>query len=255
MLFRSEIDIPFAVILGYQGEMSVNGMSISNVNPGGSGFALSASAHSNVANLTVDASGANGRPFKTISARWNTFNSVTVKNGVRANNGISLEYYSSHNTFNQCVVTNNGAGTGTGTGNAGINSFGNFNQFNTFNNCTVTGNENVQFMISNFDALRLAQDSNVTINGGTFTGTNTVEPVIYIYGSNAYVTSATINGQGAVGLYLGSAGACVNNNTFGAGTGSGLAQAISSGSSTNVGSANVLNGLSSNLTSGTCTAP
>src|SRR6266850_2304491 len=199
-----------AVTLGYQGELSVNGMSISNVNPGGSGFALSASAHSTVANLTVDASGANGRPFKTISARWNTFNSVTVKNGVRANNGISLEYYSSHNTFNQCVVTNNGAGTGTGTGNAGI-------------------------------------------NGGTFTGTDTLEPVIYIRGANAYVHSANISGPGSMGLYLGSTNACVSNNTFGAGTG--LAQAISSGSSTNVGSGNILNGYGSNLTPGVCTAP
>ena len=251
-----------AVLFGYQGNLSVNGMSISKVNPGATGtgclyngaagFGLFASANSTITGLTVDAAGAYGRPFKTIAARWNTFDSLTVKNGVRANNGISLEYYSSHNMFNGCVVTNNGVGTGTGTGNAGINSFGNFNQFNTFNNCTVTGNENVQFMISNFDALRLAQDSNVTINGGTLTGTNTVEPVIYVYGSNAYVTSATINGQGAVGLYLGSTGACVNNNTFGAGTGSGLGASIRSDSGTNIGSGNVMNGYSSNLTAGTC---
>src|SRR5260370_198741 len=57
----------------------------------------------------------------------------------------SLEYYSSHNTYNDCVVTNNGAGTGTGTGNAGINSFGNFNQNTTFKNSTVSGNGNVEF--------------------------------------------------------------------------------------------------------------
>ena len=244
-----------AVILGYQGEMSVNGMSISNVNPGGSGFALSASAHSNVADLTVDASGANGRPFKTISARWNTFNSVTVKNGVRANNGISLEYYSSHNTFNQCVVTNNGVGTGTGTGNAGINSFGNFNQFNTFNNCVVTGNGNVQFYVSNFDALRLGQDSNVTISGGIFTGSNSVEPPIVMAGANAHIHDATINGPGSQGISLQNpaANACIINNSFGAG--SGLGQAISSNSGTNVGSGNILNGYGSNLTPGACSAP
>lgn len=242
-----------AVVIGYQGELSVNGMSITNVNPDGSGFDIAASAHSTITNLIVDAAGANGRPFKTISARWNTFNSVTIKNGVRANNGISLEYYSSHNTFNQCLVTNNGVGTGSGTGNAGINTFGNFNQFNTFNNCMVTGNGNVQFMISEFDALRLAQDSNVTINGGTFTGTDTLEPVIYIHGANAYVHSANVNGPGSTGLYLGSTNACVNNNTFS--TGTGLGAAISSDSSANVGSGNILNGLSNNLTPGTCTAP
>jgi hypothetical protein len=176
-----------------------------------------------------------------------------VKNGVSFNNGISLEYYSSHNTFNNCVVTNNGANAGTGNGNAGINLFGNFNQFNTFNNCTVTGNGNVQFYVSNFDALRLGQDSNTTINGGTYTGSNTVTPVIIISGANAKVVSATISGPGPQGLSLNWTGACINSNTFVAGTG--LASGISSGSTTNIGSGNVMNGYSSNLTPGTCTAP
>src|SRR5258707_6060761 len=170
-------------------------MSVSNENPGASGtgwlytgafgFELIGSANGTITNLTVDAAGAYGRPFKTASARWNTFNSLTVKNGVQANNGISLEYYSSHNAFNSCMVTNNGAGTGTGTGNAGINTFGNFNQYNTFNNCTVAGNGNIQVLISPSDALRLAQNSYVTINGGTYKGTNTDLPVIAILGSNA----------------------------------------------------------------------
>jgi len=251
-----------AVWFENQGNLSVNGMSISNENPGTGtgclangafGFGLIDSANSTITNLTVDAAGAYGRPFKTTASRWNTFNSLTVKNGVQAYNGISLEYYSSHNTFNNCVVTNNGAGTGTGSGNAGINSFGNFNQYNAFNQCTVTGNGNVQVLINNYDALRLGQDTNVTINGGTYTGTNTVEPVIYIAGSNAYVTSTGINGQGAQGLYLGSTNACVNINILGAGTG--LSAGISSASSTNIGSGNILNGYSSNLNPGTCTAP
>jgi len=114
-----------AVWFENQGNLSVNGMSISNENQGASGtgclyngafgFELIASANSTITNLTVDAAGAYGRPFKTTAARYNTFNSPTVKNGVQAYNGISLEYYSSHNTYNSCVVTNNGAGTGTGT--------------------------------------------------------------------------------------------------------------------------------------------
>ncbi len=252
-----------AVSFEYQGNLSVNGISISNENPGATnagclgngafGFGLAASAGSTITNLTVDAAGAYGRPFKTTAARWNTFNSLTVKNGVQANNGISLEYYSSHNTFNGCVVTNNGVGTGTGTGNAGINSFGNFNQFNTFNNCTVTGNGNVQFLVNNFDALRLGADSNTTINSGTYTGTDTLQPVIAIIGSDAYVISANINGQGTQGLYLGSTNACVNNNIFGSETG--LSAGILSNSGTNRGAGNILNGRSSNLTPGTCTAP
>src|SRR2546422_5233959 len=183
-----------AVWFENQGNLSVNGMSISNENPGTGtrclangafGFGLIDSANSTITNLTVDAAGAYGRPFKTTASRWNTFNSLTVKNGVQAYNGISLEYYTSHNTFNNCVVTNNGAGTGTGTGNAGINSFGNFNQYNTFNNCTVTGNGNIQFYVSSYDALRLGQDSNVTINGGTYTGTSG-GTTIEVEGPNVY---------------------------------------------------------------------
>jgi len=251
-----------AVWFENQGNLSVNGMSVSNENPGSGagclangafGFELIGSANSTIINLTVDAAGAFGRPFKTGAARWNTFNSLTVKNGVQAYNGISLEYYSSHNTFNSCVVTNNGAGTGTATGNAGINTFGNFNQYNTFNNCTVTGNGNVQLLINNFDALRLGQDIGNEIIGGTYTGSNTVEAVIEINGSNASVASATISGPGAQALHLGSTNACVNNNIFGAGTG--LGQGILSNSSTNIGSSNTMNGYSSNLTAGTCTVP
>jgi hypothetical protein len=239
-------------------------MSVSSLNPGapGSGclnngafgFELIQSANSTVSNLTVDSTGAAGRPFKTGAARWNSWNSLTVKNVPTNYNGISIEYYSSHNTFNSCVVTNNG-GSGTGTGNAGINSFGNFNQYNTFNNCTVTGNGNVQFLINSFDNLRLGQDSNATINGGTFTGANSVEPVIEVEGASVYIHNATISGPGSAGIGFNSYGinGCINNNTFVAS--SGLGSAISSGSSSNIGSGNILNGFSSNLVSGTCTRP
>ena len=252
-----------AVWFENQGNLSVNGMTVSNENPGASGtgclyngafgFELIASANSTISNLTVDASGAYGRPFKTTAARYNTFNSPTVKNGVQNYNGISLEYYSSHNTYNNCVVTNNGAGAGTGNGNAGINTFGNFNEYNAFNSCTVTGNGNVQVLVNDFDALRLGQDSNNTFSGGTFTGTNSVTPVIEIGGANVYVKGATISGPGSSGIQLDSSygtNGCINNNTFTAGTGMG--GAINSGSGTNIGLGNILSGLSSNLTAGTC---
>jgi len=254
-----------AVHLLYQGNLSVNGMSISNENPGAPntgclangafGFGLGESANGTFTNLTVDASGADGRPFKTAASRWNTFNSLTVKNGVQAYNGMSLEYYSSHNTFNSCVVTNNGAGTGTGTGNAGINTFGNFNQYNAFNNCTISGNGNVQFYISGFDALRLAQDSHNTLNGGSLTGSNSAEAVILIEGDGTYITGAMINGPGPQGIYLDvqASNACVNNNTFT--PGSGLGAAISANGSGDLGLGNILNSLGNNLTAGICAPP
>jgi hypothetical protein len=251
-----------AVWFENQGNLSVNGMTISNENPGAPGtgclangafgFGLIGSANSTITNLTVDAAGAYGRPFKATASRRNTFNSLTVKNGVQAYNGISLEYYSSHNIFNSCIVTNNGAGTGTGTGNAGINTFGNFNQYNTFNNCTVSGNGNLQFLANSFDALRLAQDSHVTINGGTFTGTNSGEPVIYLEAANPTVIGTTISGSGTQGITMdyNAANGCINNNVFLPLTG--LGSAVSSNTSTNIGLGNILNGLSSNLWAGTC---
>ena len=253
-----------AVWFENQGNLSVNNMSISNENQGASGsgclyngafgFELIASANSTITNLTVDAAGAYARPFKTTAARYNTFNSPTVKNGVQAYNGISLEYYSSHNTYNTCTVTNNGAGTGTGTGNAGIITFGNFNQYNSFNNCTVSGNGNVQFYISGYDALRLAQDSHNTVSGGTFTGSNNAEAVLLIQGDGTYITGATISGPGAQGIYLDTqaSNACVNNNTFT--LVSGLGSAINANGSNDFGLGNLLNLLGSDLTAGSCAA-
>jgi hypothetical protein len=248
-----------------QSNLSINGLSISNENQGASGsgclyngafgFELIGSANNTITNLTVDGAGAYGRPMKLGASRWNTLNSITAKNGVAAMNGLVLHYYSSHNTFNNCVITNNGAGTGTGTGNAGINLFGNFNQYNSFNNCSVSGNGNVQFYISSYDALRLAQDSHNTINGGTFTGSNSSVPVILIEGDGTYITGATINGPGPQGIDLDNyaPNACVNNNTFTGGTN--LGAAISASGTNDVGLGNLLNLLSSNLSVGTCAPP
>jgi hypothetical protein len=232
-----------------EGNLSLTNVSISSI--GNTTAQISAAGNTTVNGLTLDATGETGRAFKFTAVRYGTFNGVTVKNDPTNNNGWSFEYYSSHNTINNCVVTNNGGG-GTGTGNGGINSFGNFNQYNTFNNCTVSGNGNIQFFIGAFDALRLGQDSHVTINGGTFTGTNSVESVIDLEGANPTVTNATIKGPGAQGILLvaNAANGCISNNTFMSGTG--LGGAINSNSSSNIGSGNILNGLSSNLTAGTC---
>jgi len=247
-----------AMNLWVQGNPNVNGASISNLNPGSGpaafGFEVSGAANGTFTNVTVDASGAYGRPVKVHASRYNTFNSLTSKNGAADDNGIILNYYSSHNTFNRCVVMNNGT-TGTGTGNAGINTFGNFNQYNSFNNCTVSGNGNVQFYISGFDALGLAQDSHNTVSGGTFTGSNSSEAVMLIEGDGTFITGATINGPGSQGIYLDAqaSNACVNNITFAAG--SSLGAAISANSSGDSGLGNILNLLSSNLSLGVCGPP
>jgi hypothetical protein len=237
-----------AMGLYVQGNPSVNGASVSNLNPGPAagafGFLVSATAGGTFANITVDATGAYGRPFKTTAARWNTFNSITAKNASLVNgNGISIQYYSSHNTFNDCVATNNGT-TSIGTGNAGIITFGNFNQYNTFNNCIASGNGNIQFYISGFDALRLAQDSGNTVNGGTLTGSNSQEPAMWIDGGSAYIHNATFNGPG-IFLDTQASYACVNNNTFNSGLGT-----ISASAYHDLGSGNNPNG--GNLTQGTC---
>jgi hypothetical protein len=225
-----------AAFQGYQNSnMTLTGINISSLNPGTNrgpclidgAFGLEEVGldHSTVGTTTVDSAGTGGgRPMKLTASRWTTFNTLTVENGCCAFNGLSLEYYSSHNDFNSCVITGNAAGNGSGG--AGVNSFGNFNQFNSFNNCTVKDNGNVQILINNFDALRLGQDSNTTING------------------------ATIGGSGTSGIVVEASNACVNNNTLVAG--SGLTSGIYVMNNTNAGSGNGLNGYSSNLPAGTC---
>jgi hypothetical protein len=122
----------------------------------------------------------------------------------------------------------------------------------------VSGNGNLQFYISGFDALALAQDSHNTVSGGTFTGSNSSAVVMGIEGDGTFISGATISGQGSFGIYLdtsprGANNACVNNNTFVAN--SGLTSAISANGTNDLGAGNNYNGLSSNLTAGVCRPP
>jgi len=70
--------------------------------------------------------------------------------------------------------------------------------------------------------------------------------------ANAYIHNAFIGGPGSTGVYIenGSPDACINNNTFGPG----LTTAIDVTASSDIGFGNVLNGLLSNLTPGSCGA-
>jgi len=239
-----------AFALYFQGNPSVNGLSISGMSNGLFGFWTSGVANGTFSNVTVDATGTVGRPFKMTGSAYNTFNSLTVKNGSNSSNGISLEYYSSHNAFSNCIVTNNSPSAGAGSGNAGINLFGNFVNFNSFNNCTVTGNGNLQYYDSGWWGTNppTITDTGNTISGGTYTGVPGGSN-IYIQGTNDYIHNVTSNGSGVYGLALATTGACVNNNTV---SGTWTTAAISSSNSTNIGSGNVIGGGSSDLTAGTC---
>jgi hypothetical protein len=195
-------------VLFGQGNPSVNGATISSPNTNGFGFGLHTEANGTFTNVTVDGGGVGDRSCKTAAASYNTFNSLTCKNAANGDNGLSLEYYSSHNTYNNCVAT--------GSSSTGIATFGNFNQYNTFINCTVTGNNPQQF-VQETDILALHQDHYTTISGGTFNGVAN-QYSITIRSNNFYIHNATVTGPSSgtstLGLNISGNNACVDSNNF-----------------------------------------
>lgn len=240
----------FSLGIYQYGNVSMNGVTLSG-SRGSSGF-MSSGANSTILGLSIDGAGmtSGSRLFKLTATKYSVFNNLTVTNGQSNFNGMSAEYYSAHNAFVNCSVTNNPGSNGGGG--AGVNSFGNYNQYNTYSNCTISGNGNVGLYVSNSDALGQANDSFTTVNGGTLTGlTGVSNAVLLIFGASPYVTGALFNGPAPDGITMGSptANGCINSNTFN----SSLTAAISSNSSSNVGTGNTLNGKSSNLQAGSCT--
>src|SRR5258708_6840514 len=147
--------------------------------------------------------------YMTAAASYNTFNSLTCKNVTSGGgNGLAIEYYSSHNTFTNCVMT--------GDSGTGIATFGNFNQYNTFNSCTVTGNNPQQF-VQETDILALHQDHYTTISGGSFGGVLN-QYSLTIRSDNLYLHNATVTGPSSgtatLGLNISGNNACVNSNNF-----------------------------------------
>ncbi len=247
-------------------QVTINGMAISLLNTvdGSDNFSPYEGTDSTFTNVTADRApqpgqaNHGGRPWKYNATSYTTVNGAVVKNGCVVQsgsftctaaggtegsgfNGISLEYYSRHNTFSNCRVINNGGD--------GIVGFNNGNDYNTLQNCTMYGNGIYQFGGS-------SSDNNWTVGGGTYGPGWSDQHVIGFsccggVTNNIYVHDATIKGPGDVGLSVGGASnACINNNTFISGTG-----IISAGISVNtndIGSGNVLNGLTSNLTAATC---
>jgi hypothetical protein len=235
-----------SAVTGYaNANMTINTMSLSNLNPGTNrgpclvdgafGIEEDSWDNSTMNNVTVNSSGtAGGRPMKTEAGRWSTYNSVTVENGVGNFNGWSIDWYSAHNQIKNCNILNNSSGGGIGTGNAGINLWGNFVQYNTFSGCTVTGNGNVQITDSMW-AGTSPPTSGLDL-GNTFVG-NTIGPGTEA--SSSYYA----------GLYIQADSDCVNNNVFSASSSTTGILVTGTG---NVGSGNILNGNSSNLAAGTC---
>ncbi len=255
-----------------QDHITINGLSITQINDVDSSHSFVSLGNNDgkYSNITVDkapigAYARGGRMIKLDASSYITVDNAVVKNGPvcpqapncspsagglpggnagSGYNGIDLDYYSSHNTFNTCTVTNNGGD--------GIIIWGWGEKYNTFNNCTVSGNGLRQAEIQDTD------DYN-TISGGHYTGTSG-NVVIYIstyYNTgnppvNDYIHDATISGPGTDGILIYGNNGCFNNNTFV--VGSGLTDAINvySGTTGNIGSGNVLNNYSSKLTPGTC---
>jgi hypothetical protein len=246
-----------AVSLQQQGNLNVNGVSISNMNVGAFGFIPFREANGTFSNISVDATGTgSGRPFKTNSSAHNTFNNISVNRSEAAYyQGITLEYFSHHNVWNACKVTNNvGSPNNSGIALYGDVSNGNnqgSNHYNTFNNCTVTGNSGFAIWVSD-------NNNNIEINGGTYTGVAGQYVIAFDDSSpcctnNAYIHNATIDGLGSIGIFIenSSKSACINNNTFGSGLSSGIYVTDSS----DIGAGNIMNGMSSNLNAGTCAPP
>jgi hypothetical protein len=243
-----------AVSVQQQGNLNFNGVSLSKLNVGAFGFIPFREANGTFSNISVDGTGTgSGRLFKTNSSAHNVFNNITTNRDEGAYyQGITIEYFSHHNVWNNCKVTNNVGNPN----NSGITLYGDLangnhqgsNHYNTFNNCTVTGNSGYAVWVND-------NNNNIEINGGTYSGV----PGQYVLAfddsapcctNNAYIHNATIDGPGSIGIFIenGSKNACINNNTFGLG----LITGINVTDASDSGTGNILNGLSSNLNAGTC---
>jgi len=243
-----------AVSMQQQGNLNVNGVSLSNLNVGAFGFIPFREANGTFSNISVDGTGTgSGRLFKTNSAAHNIFNNISTNRDEGAYyQGITIEYFSHHNVWNNCKVTNNVGSPN----NSGITLYGDLangnhqggNHYNTFNNCTVTGNSGFALWVND-------NNNYLEINGGTYSGVSGQYVLAFddsapCCTNNAYIHNATINGPGSIGIFIenGSKNACINNNTFGLG----LTTGINVTDASDVGTGNLLNGLTSNLLGGTC---
>ena len=225
-----------------EGHTMINGMTFNSMRHDSWPFFMGGGADNTVADVEVDGGSiVDTRLFNLGAISYSTFNSINVHDAASGNidNGVSMQYYAQHLTFNSCRVVN------TGTS-GGLIGFGNDNSFNTFNDCTATGSKGWQIANAGLN------DTNWTISGGTYANSIGGNDIIHLSGNSGhYVHDTSVSGPGNIGINLNTAkGSCSNNNTFVGG--SGLSGGILTSSTTVVGSGNVLNNFSSNLTPGTC---
>jgi len=170
---------------------------------------------------------------------------LTVHNAYVTTSESEIGQRTNRITFNNCAWTNNGASS-PGFINGGPKGFGLGATNIKFVNCSMTDGPNgYGYTIDNG-----VTDDNWEISGGTYSGfTNDTNDVMIIQGNGAYIHDATFIGPtSGTGIRVTGSNACINNNTFN----SGLGGAISVANNTDIGSGNILNGLSGNLASGIC---
>lgn len=173
------------------------------------GFTASQLTNSTVSDLTVNAGGSKGRPFKLARTNHTTFDRISVMNGAGAMNGISITDMSSYNTFHDCSALNNVQ--------TGIMMFGNFNQHNTFVNCTAKGNTVAQFGQGK-DAFGNYGDDFTTIEGGDYCcATGRDGTIIWIRSDHFSMTKAIVRddkGFASAGLVIFGKDSIVKDNRF-----------------------------------------
>jgi parallel beta-helix repeat protein len=147
-------------------------------------FAMHQSHYGTISNVTVEAGGANGRPFKLLRASRNTFTNVTANHGGGGHNGFTISDISTYNTFTNCTASSNDG--------KGIAMFGNYNTHNTFTNCTAKYNTQAQFAQSP-DYAGHYNDHYTTISGGTYCCQR---------GTNSALVSLESNNTSAIGLSI-----------------------------------------------------
>ncbi len=234
-----------------QGQATVNTYSLTSLNSNAFGMAVVTLADSSFSGVTIDKGGiGTGRSLKTIATAATTWSSLTVKGAPAGYNGLDLEYYTSHNTFNNCAIEDNNT--------EGVDTFGNFNQYNTFNNCTMQGNSAVQFY-QGASALGNHRDDYTTISGGTVIGQHDgTDGALIINSPNSTVTGVSFPqntaGQAHVGIWTFGSNGCYSSNSFASGAyGSGMDIYVDpSAGGGNIGSGNTAPSGTTGLGNGTC---
>lgn len=177
---------------------------------GSSGFGFSPYENSDSAfsGITVNLSSqTSGRALKAVANAHNNWNSVNVTGATGGSNGISLEYYSHHNTFTNCTVV----------GEHAVATFGNFNDHNSFTNCTVTPRTGSKAFSQSQSFLSNTKDDFTTISGGTWTGV-AGQPVFQMNSNNLSIIGVAVHGPAANGVVIGGFApinnTCMNGTAF-----------------------------------------